>query len=81
MREGAAIYVREQLESMHLFLGMDEEPAESLWVGIKETTGQSVCSRTSEEQVDEAFYRQIAAPSYSQVLVIVGGFNHSNMCW
>ena len=33
-------YVREQLECMQLCLGREEEPAESLWVRMKERTGK-----------------------------------------
>jgi len=32
---GIALYVREQLECMELWLGKDEEPTESLWVRIQ----------------------------------------------
>ena len=35
-----ALYVRAQLECMELCLQMDKDPVESLWVRIKERTGQ-----------------------------------------
>ena len=34
-----------------------------------------------EEEVDEAFYRQLKAASQSQVLVLVGDFNHPDISW
>ena len=50
---------------------MDEEPVESLWVRIKERTGQGDIivgvhyrPRNDEEQVDQAFYRQIETASH-----------------
>lgn len=34
-----------------------------------------------EEEVDEAFYRQLEVASKSQDLVLMGGFNHPDVCW
>jgi len=34
-----------------------------------------------EEEVDEAFYRQLKIASQSQALVLGGDFNHSDICW
>ena len=34
-----------------------------------------------EDQVDEALYKQIGAASYSQNMVLMGDFNHPNICW
>jgi len=59
------------LECWELHLQMDEEPVESLWVRIKERTGQGDIivgvhyrPRNDEEQVDQAFYRQIETASH-----------------
>ncbi|GAB0180505.1 hypothetical protein GRJ2_000515800 [Grus japonensis] len=67
---------------------MDEEPTESLWVRIKGTAGAGdiivgVCYRPPDQgdQVDEAFYIQIEAASRSQALVLMGDFNHPDICW
>ncbi|GAB0176242.1 hypothetical protein GRJ2_000089400 [Grus japonensis] len=67
---------------------MDEEPTESLWVRIKERAGTGdtivgVCYRplNQEDQADETLYRQIGAASCSQALVLMGDFNHPNICW
>jgi len=42
-----------------------------------------VCYRTpdQEDQVDKALYRKIGAASCPQALVILGNFNHPNICW
>jgi len=34
-----------------------------------------------EEEVDEAFYRQLKVASRSQVLVFMVDFNHPGICW
>lgn len=34
-----------------------------------------------EEEVDKAFYRQLQNASCSQALVLMGDFNHPNICW
>jgi len=85
---GVSLYVKEQLECMGLLLGMDEEPNESLWLRIKGRawTGDitvGVCYRPpdQDEQEDEALYRQIGEASHSKTLVLMGDFNHPNICW
>ncbi|GAB0206526.1 hypothetical protein GRJ2_003118200 [Grus japonensis] len=85
---GVALYVREQLECIELCLGMDEERVESLWVRMK---GQANMGDTvvgdyyrppdQEEEVDEAFYRQVEVASQSQALVLMGDLNHPDICW
>ena len=72
---------------MELCLGMDEEPTESLWVRIKGRAGTGVfivevCYRPpdQEDRADEAIYRQIGAVSHSQALVLMGNFNHPDIC-
>ncbi|GAB0204803.1 hypothetical protein GRJ2_002945900 [Grus japonensis] len=85
---GVALYVNDQLECMELHLGMDEELTESLWVRIKGSTGAGdiiagVCYRPPDQgdRADEAPYRQIGAASRSQALVLMGDFNHPDICW
>ncbi|GAB0183586.1 hypothetical protein GRJ2_000823900 [Grus japonensis] len=63
---GVALYVNDQLECMELCLAMDEELTESLWVRI---TGRA------------DLYRQTGAASRSQALVLMGDFNHPDICW
>ncbi|GAB0178933.1 hypothetical protein GRJ2_000358600 [Grus japonensis] len=73
---------------MELHLGKDEEPTESLWVRIKGSTGAGdiiagVCYRPPDQgdRADKALYRQIGAGSCSQALVLMGDFNHPDICW
>ena len=42
-----------------------------------------VCYRTpdEEEAVDEAFLHQLQKVSRSQALVLMGDFNHPDICW
>jgi len=85
---GVALYVREQLEYIELGLGADEEGVESLWVTIKGqahkgeiTVGVYYKPPDQEEEIDEAFYRQLQAASQSQALVLMGDFNHPDTSW
>lgn len=79
--------MRQQLECVEFFLGVDEEPTKCLCVGIKEqasTGGIAVCvcyrPPEQQEQVDEALYRQLDIASGSQALVLMFNFNHPNIC-
>ncbi|GAB0206600.1 mitochondrial enolase superfamily member 1 [Grus japonensis] len=85
---GVTLYVNDQLECMELHLGMEEELTESLWVRIKGSAGTGdiivgVCYRPPDQgdRADEALYRQIGAASHSQALVLMGDFNHPDICW
>ncbi|GAB0193880.1 mitochondrial enolase superfamily member 1 [Grus japonensis] len=85
---GIALYINDQLECMELHLGMDEELTKSLWVRIKGRAGAGaiiagVCYRPPDQgdQADEAICRQIGAASRSQALVLMGDFNHPDICW
>ncbi|GAB0195099.1 mitochondrial enolase superfamily member 1 [Grus japonensis] len=67
---------------------MDEEPTESLWVRIKGRAGAGdiiagVCYRPPDQgdRADEALCRQIGAASRPQALVLMGDFNHPDICW
>ena len=78
-RGGVALYVREQLECIELGLGANEEQVESLWVRIKGQphkgdiiVGVYYRPPHQEEEVDEAFYRQLQAASQSLALVFMG---------
>ena len=72
---------------MKLYLGMDDWPTESLRVRIKKKTNTSdivvsVCYRLpDQEEVDEVFYRQLEVALRLQTLVLMGDFNHSDICW
>jgi len=85
---GVALYVKEQLECIELCLGADEERVESLWVRIKGqahmgdiTVGVYYRPPDQEEEIDEAFYRQLQTASQSQVLVLLGDFNYPDISW
>ncbi|GAB0176444.1 hypothetical protein GRJ2_000109600 [Grus japonensis] len=67
---------------------MDEEPTKSLWVRIKGRAGAGdiivgVCYRPPDQgdRADETLYRQIGAASRLQALVLMGDFNHPDICW
>jgi len=86
-RGGGAVtlYVTEQLECTDLCLGVDGELTKSLWVRTQGSAGTGdvrveVCRGSHEDQVDEAFYRQIGAASRPQALVLTGDFNHTDIC-
>ena len=85
---GVALCVREQQECIELCPGADEERIESLWVRIKGQphmgdviVGVYYRPRGQEEEVDEAFYKQLQAASQSQALVLMGDFNHPDISW
>jgi len=85
---GVALYVREQLECIELCLGADEERVESLWVRIKGQPHKGdiivdVYYRPpdQEEEVDEAFYKQLKVASQSQALVLMGDFKNADIRW
>ena len=42
-----------------------------------------MCYRSPDKkgEVDEAFYKQLKAALQSQVVVLMGDFNHPNICW
>jgi len=84
---GVALYVRKQLECIEVCLRVEEERVESLWVRIKgqarmHDTVMSVYYRPPDqaEEVAEAFYRQLKVTSQSQALVLMGDFNHPDVC-
>lgn len=72
---------------MELCQGMDDEPAEGLWVRIKKETSMGnmvvvICYRPpDQEEVDEVFYRHLKVDSYLQDLIHTGVFNLLDMCY
>jgi len=80
--------VREQVEYIELGLGANEEQVESLWVRIKGqahtgniTVGVYYRPPDQEEEVHEAFYRQLQAASQSQALVLMGTSTTLTSAW
>ncbi|GAB0206764.1 mitochondrial enolase superfamily member 1 [Grus japonensis] len=43
--------------------------------------GQPTTPPDQEEEVDEAFYRQLEVASESEALVLMGDINHPDICW
>ena len=77
-----------EINSFSLLLGANKEQVESLWFRIKGqahkgdiTVGVYYRPPDQEEEVDEAFYRQLQAASQSQALVLMGDFNHPDISW
>ena len=59
-----------------------------MWVRIKEQAGMGdtvvgICYRPpdQDEEVEEAFYRQLIAASQLHALVIMGDFKYPDICW
>ena len=85
---GVALYVREQLECIELHLGESNVEVESLWVKIKGQAGKGYTDvggyyrpPDQEEEVDEAFHKQLEIAACSQALVLIGDFNYPDICW
>jgi len=80
--------VREQFECTELHLRVNNEQVGSLWVKIK---GQASIGDTvegvyyrlpdHEEEISEAFYKQLEVISQCPALVLMSDFNHSAVCW
>lgn len=72
---------------MELCLGMDNEPAESLWVKVKGHTNMidivvNVChSPPDMEEVAEAFFRHLEEASHLHLLVLMEDFNYPDIHW
>ncbi|PKU34516.1 rna rnp complex-1-interacting phosphatase [Limosa lapponica baueri] len=82
------LYMREQLERIKLCLVADEESAENLWVRLKgqanmgdTTVGVYYRPPDQEEEVNEAFYRQLEIASRSQALVLMRDVNYLDINW
>lgn len=75
-KEWVALYVREQQERRELRLGVCQEPAETLWVWFSGQANMgavvvSICCRPpDQEELDEAFFKQLEEASCSQTLVV-----------
>ena len=77
--EGVPFYVRKQWECVELCLGMDNEPAGTLWVSISVQTNMGstvvgVCYRLlNQEEVEyEAFFRHQEEALCLQAVVFTG---------
>ncbi|PKU39070.1 nedd4-binding protein 2-like 2 [Limosa lapponica baueri] len=82
-----ALYVKEWIECK-MSLKNSQEEVESLWVGIRDRGNKGnllvgVYYRLPYEgqPIDEAFLLQLQEASHSKALVLLGDFNHPNICW
>ena len=86
-RRGVAHYVRKWIDSKELCLKNSHDQVESLWIKIKDHSSEGhlvvgVYYRPpgQGEPVDEAFLLQLQEVSCSQALVLMGDFNHLDIC-
>ncbi|CAM5130792.1 unnamed protein product [Natator depressus] len=84
---GVALYVREQYDCSELRYKTAEKP-ECLWIKFRSVSNKSdvvvgVCYRPPDQgdEVDEAFFRQLAEATRSHALVLMGDFNFPDICW
>ncbi|CAM5117140.1 unnamed protein product [Natator depressus] len=84
---GVALYVREQYDCSELQYETAEKP-ECLWIKFRSVSNKSdvvvgVCYRPPDQgdEVDEAFFRQLAEATRSHALVLMGDFNFPDICW
>ncbi|XP_065411777.1 uncharacterized protein LOC135973241 [Chrysemys picta bellii] len=84
---GVALYVREEYDCSELRYETAEKP-ESLWIKLRSVSNKGdvvvgVCYRPPDQgdEVDEAFFWQLAEVARSQALVLMGDFNHPDICW
>ena len=85
---GIAPYVRKWIDCEELCLRNSHDQVESLWVKIKDRSRKGhlvvgVCYRPpdQEEAVDEAFLLQLQEVLRSRAPVLMGDFNHPDICW
>ncbi|KAK4806906.1 hypothetical protein QYF61_012627 [Mycteria americana] len=85
---GVALYVKKWIECEELSLKNSHEQVESLWVRIRDrgnkgnlVVGVSYRPPDQGEPIDEAFLLQLQEASHSQALVLLGDFNHPDICW
>ncbi|CAM5130495.1 unnamed protein product, partial [Natator depressus] len=84
---GVALYVREQYDCSELKYETAEKH-ESLWIKFRSVSNKGdvvvgVCYRPPDQgdEVDEAFFWQLTEVTRSHALVLMGDFNHPDICW
>ncbi|CAM5172065.1 unnamed protein product [Eretmochelys imbricata] len=84
---GVALYVREQYDCSELRYDTAEKP-ECLWIKFRSVSNRSdvvvgVCYRSPDQgdEVDEAFFWQLAEATRLHALVLMGDFNFPDICW
>ena len=83
-----ALYVKKWIDCEELSLKNSHEQVESLWVRIRDrgnkgnlVVGVYYRAPDQGEPIDEAFLLQLQEASRSQVLILLGDFNHPDICW
>jgi len=83
---GVALYIKDCFDVEKLAVGDDK--VECLWVRIREKAcssnilvGVSYRPPNQDEEMDKAFYKQLAEVAQSPALVLMGDFNFSDICW
>ncbi|CAM4664489.1 unnamed protein product [Lepidochelys kempii] len=84
---GVALYVREQYDCSELRYETAKKPA-CLWIKFRSVSNKNdvvvgVCYRPPDQgdEVDEAFFWQLAEATRSHALVLMGDFNLPDICW
>nr|XP_048704947.1 uncharacterized protein LOC125636205 [Caretta caretta] len=84
---GVALYVREQYDCSELKYETAEKP-ECLWIKFRGVSNKGdvvveVYYRPPDQgdEEDKAFFRQLTEVTRSQALVLMGDFNHPDICW
>jgi len=85
---GVALYIKKAIQCEELSLKNSHEQVESLWVRIGDRGNKGkvvigVYYRPSDqaEPADETFFLHLQEALHSQTLILLGDFNHPNICW
>ncbi len=85
--QGVSLYVRKWIDSEELCLRNSCHQVESLWVKIRDHSSKGhlvveVCYRplVMRSMLMEAFLLELQEVSHSQALVLMGDFNHPDIC-
>ncbi|KAK4826878.1 LOW QUALITY PROTEIN: hypothetical protein QYF61_011997 [Mycteria americana] len=85
---GVALYVNKWIDCEDLSLKNRHKQVESLWVRIRDqgnkgnlVVGVYYRLLNQGETIDEACLLQLQEASCSQAIVLLGDFNHPNICW
>jgi len=83
---GIALYIKKSIQCEELPLKNSHEQVKSLWLRIRGKKGNPVIGvyyrlPNQGESIDETFFLQLQEALRSQSLVLLGDFNHPNICW
>ncbi|KAK4826957.1 hypothetical protein QYF61_012806 [Mycteria americana] len=85
---GVALYAKNWIDCTELSLKNSNVQVESLWVKIRDQANKGnfvvgVYYRPCDqgEEIDEEFFLQLQEASRSQALILIGDFNHPDICW